>query len=155
MISTFTRHSSFRPTSPANHCSSPENRRSVNCRKRLHSLILPTNKYGLVGTKDGTLEIIDIGSGTRVEVIEARGGFVRTIAALANKLGFVTGSADHEVKFWDYQIKQKPGQVRSSYHSLFYKVFVCFIIREYNNLPFQFIYSTYKTLIEVWKIFCI
>lgn len=76
----------------------------------LCSLILPTNKYGLVGTKDGSLEIIDIGSGTRVEVIEAYGGFVRTIVALPDRLSFVIGSADHEVKFWDYQIKQKIGQ---------------------------------------------
>ncbi|KAL5065667.1 hypothetical protein RYX36_027404 [Vicia faba] len=84
--------------------------RTIDSGYGLCSLILPTNKYGLVGTKDGTLEIIDIGSGTRVEVIEAHGGSVRTIAALPDKLGFITGSADHEVKFWDYQIKQKPGQ---------------------------------------------
>ncbi|CAJ2650069.1 unnamed protein product [Trifolium pratense] len=84
--------------------------RTIDSGYGLCSLIVPTNKYGLVGTKDGTLEIIDIGSGTRVEVAEAHGGSVRTIAALPEKHGFVTGSADHEVKFWEYQITQKPGQ---------------------------------------------
>ncbi|KAL9332006.1 hypothetical protein ACSQ67_001616 [Phaseolus vulgaris] len=73
-------------------------------------LILPTNKYGVVGTKDGTIEIIDIGSGTCVEVMEAHGGSVRSITALPHKNGFVTGSANHDVKFWEYQFKQKPGQ---------------------------------------------
>ncbi|KAE9621797.1 putative transcription factor WD40-like family [Lupinus albus] len=84
--------------------------RTVDSGYGLCSLILPSNKYGLVGTKDGTLEIIDIGSGTCVEVVEAHGGSVRSIAALPDRNGFVTGSADHDVKFWEYQIKQKPGQ---------------------------------------------
>ncbi|RZC21379.1 WD repeat-containing protein 3 isoform B [Glycine soja] len=84
--------------------------RTIDSGYGLCSLILPTNKYGLVGTKDGTIEIIDIGSGTCVEVMEAHGGSVRSIAALPHKNGFVTGSADHDVKFWEYQIKQKPGQ---------------------------------------------
>lgn len=85
--------------------------RTIDSGYGLCSLILPTNKYGLVGTKEGTLEIIDIGSGARVEVVEAHGGSLRSITALPNKNGFVTGSADHDVKFWEYQIKQKPGQV--------------------------------------------
>ncbi|OIW05134.1 hypothetical protein TanjilG_02607 [Lupinus angustifolius] len=84
--------------------------RTVDSGYGLCSLILPSNKYGLVGTKDGTLEIIDIGSGTCVEVVEAHGGSVRSIAALPDRNGFVTGSADHDVKFWEYQIKQKPGE---------------------------------------------
>ncbi|KAI5428738.1 hypothetical protein KIW84_033654 [Lathyrus oleraceus] len=84
--------------------------RTIDSGYGLCSLILPSNKYGLVGTKDGRLEIIDIGSGTHVEVIEAHGGSMRTIVALPDRLVFVTGSADHEVKFWDYQIKQKPVQ---------------------------------------------
>ncbi|XP_027349574.1 WD repeat-containing protein 3 [Abrus precatorius] len=82
--------------------------RTIDSGYGLCSLILSTNKYGLVGTKDGTLEIIDIGSGTCLEVMEAHGGSVRTIAALPDRNGFVTGSADHDVKFWEY--KQKLGQ---------------------------------------------
>lgn len=85
--------------------------RTIDSGYGLCSLILPTNKYGVVGTKDGTIEIIDIGSGTCVEVMEAHGGSVRSITALPHKNGFVTGSADHDVKFWEYQFKQKPGQV--------------------------------------------
>ncbi|CAI9758847.1 unnamed protein product [Fraxinus pennsylvanica] len=62
----------------------------------------------VVGTKGGTLEIIDVRNGTCMEVVEARGGSVQPIAATAD--GFVTGIADHDVKFWEYQTTQKPGQ---------------------------------------------
>ncbi|KAF8389466.1 hypothetical protein HHK36_026161 [Tetracentron sinense] len=71
---------------------------------------VPGNRYALVGTKSGTLEIIDVGSGTCMEVVEAHGGSVRSIATFPDGSGFVTGSADHDVKFWEYQIMQKPGQ---------------------------------------------
>ncbi|XP_057721128.1 uncharacterized protein LOC130935409 [Arachis stenosperma] len=84
--------------------------RTIDSGYGLCSLILPSNKYGLVGTKDGTIEIIDIGSGTRLEAVEAHGASVRSIALLPDKNGFVTGSADHDVKFWEYQLKQSPGQ---------------------------------------------
>ncbi|KAF5187418.1 Wd repeat-containing protein [Thalictrum thalictroides] len=69
---------------------------------------IPGNKFALVGTNAGTLEIIDVGSGTCVEVVEAHGDSVGSIVMLPNEKGFVTGSADHNVKFWEY--RQKPGQ---------------------------------------------
>ncbi|KAE9590897.1 putative transcription factor WD40-like family [Lupinus albus] len=106
--------------------------RTVDSGYGLCSLILPSNKYGLVGTKDGTLEIIDIGSGTCVEVVEAHGGSVRSIAALPDRNGFVTGSADHDVKFWEYQIKQKPGQVCRLYHSIL--IFNIYLLQRYNSI---------------------
>lgn len=113
--------------------------RTIDSGYGLCSLILPSNKYGLVGTKDGIVEIIDIGSGACLEAVEAHGASVRSIAALPDKNGFVTGSADHDVKFWEYQMKQKPGQVCSSYHlRFFFKIFVCY------KYIFQFnIFSSY------------
>ncbi|CAN8324599.1 unnamed protein product [Cochlearia groenlandica] len=74
------------------------------------SLIVPKSKYGIVGTKSGVLEIIDIGSATKVEDVEAHGGTIWSIAHIPDDTGFVTVSADHEVKFWEYQVKKKPGQ---------------------------------------------
>ncbi|KAF5747856.1 WD repeat-containing protein 3 [Tripterygium wilfordii] len=84
--------------------------RTVDSGYGLCGLILPHNKYALVGTKAGAIEIIDIGSGTCTEKMEAHGGSLRSIAAIPNENGFITGSADHEVKFWEYQIRQKPSQ---------------------------------------------
>lgn len=87
--------------------------RTIDSGYGLCGLIVPHNKYALVGTKDGKIEIIEIGSGTCIEVLEAHGGSVRSIAALPNENAFITGSADHDVRFWEYQVKQKPGQVWS------------------------------------------
>lgn len=75
----------------------------------LCGLFVPGNKYAVVGTKKGTLEIIDVRSGTCVDIVEAHGGDVRSIASTED--GFVTGSADQDVKFWAYAFAQKPGQV--------------------------------------------
>lgn len=85
--------------------------RTIDSGYGLCGLILPHNKHALVGTKGGTLEIIDIGSGTCIEVVEAHGGSVRSIATIPDENGFVTGSEDHELKFWEYQYTQ-PNQVR-------------------------------------------
>ncbi|KAK6140125.1 hypothetical protein DH2020_026123 [Rehmannia glutinosa] len=82
--------------------------RTIDSGYGLCGLFVPGNKYAIVGTKSGTLEIIDVGSGTCVEVVEAHGGSVQSIAATAD--GFVTGSSDKDVKFWEYQTTQKPGQ---------------------------------------------
>lgn len=84
--------------------------RTIDSGYGLCGLILPCNKYALVGTKAGTIEIIDIGSGTCIEVVEAHGGSVRSIATIPDGNGFVTGSEDHEVKYWEYQYTQEPNQ---------------------------------------------
>ncbi|CAI0469364.1 unnamed protein product [Linum tenue] len=84
--------------------------RTIDSGYGLCGLFVPHNRYALVGTKGGTVEIIDIGSATRIEEVEAHGGAIRSITAIPDENGFVTGSADHDVKFWEYQIKQKPGQ---------------------------------------------
>ncbi|KAL3839717.1 hypothetical protein ACJIZ3_024308 [Penstemon smallii] len=82
--------------------------RTIDSGYGLCALFVPGNKYAVVGTKSGTLEIIDVPSGTCVEVVEAHGGSVQSIAATAD--GFVTGSTDHDVKFWEYQTLQNSGQ---------------------------------------------
>lgn len=97
--------------------------RTIDSGYGLCSFIVPHSKYGLVGTKAGSIEIIDMGSGTCLEVVEAHGGSLRSIAALPDENGFVTGSADHDVKFWEYEIKQKPGQVCYLYNSLLFFFF--------------------------------
>lgn len=86
----------------------------------LCGLILPLNKYAFVGTKEGKIEIIDIGSGTCVEVVEAHGGHIWSIVAIPNENAFVTVSEDHDVKFWEYQIEQKPGEVCFAIPFLFF-----------------------------------
>uniref|UniRef100_A0A0D9Z262 Small-subunit processome Utp12 domain-containing protein n=1 Tax=Oryza glumipatula TaxID=40148 RepID=A0A0D9Z262_9ORYZ len=87
--------------------------RTIDSDYGLCSAFVPGNRYALVGTKSGTLEIIDINSGSSIEVIEAHAGSIRSIVLIPNEdgtagaRGFVTGSADHDVKFWEYQLMQK------------------------------------------------
>lgn len=87
--------------------------RTIDSDYGLCSAFVPGNRYALVGTKSGTLEIIDINSGSSIEVIEAHAGSIRSIVLIPNEdgtagaWGFVTGSADHDVKFWEYQLMQK------------------------------------------------
>lgn len=86
--------------------------RTIDSGYGLCGLFVPGNKYAVVGTKNGTLEIIDVRSGICVDVVEAHGGSIQSIAPSPDGSGFVTGSIDHDVKFWEYQTTQKPGHVR-------------------------------------------
>lgn len=68
----------------------------------LCSLFAPGNKHAIVGTKEGTLEILDIGSCSRVEVVEAHQGPVWSVCLRPGGAGFISGSADKTIKFWDW-----------------------------------------------------
>jgi U3 small nucleolar RNA-associated protein 12 len=70
----------------------------------LCSLFVPGNKHAVVGTKEGTLEILDIAASAKIASIQAHSGPVWSIAALPDGSGFVSGSADKEVKFWEWDL---------------------------------------------------
>ena len=59
----------------------------------------------MVGTKEGTLEILDIGAGESVSSIEAHKGAVWAVSPLPDNSGLVSGSADHEAKFWEWEVR--------------------------------------------------
>ncbi|KAI8983108.1 WD40-repeat-containing domain protein [Pilobolus umbonatus] len=80
--------------------------RSIDCGFALCSTFLPGNKHILIGTKTGELELYDIGSSSLVESIKAHDGAVYSLQARPDKRGFVTGSADKDVKFWDFTMTQ-------------------------------------------------
>lgn len=111
----------------------------------LCGLFLPGNKYAVVGTKGGTLEIIDVSSGTCIDVVEAHGGSVQSIAETSNGIGFVTGSADHDIKFWELQTTRKPGQVC---HSVIHKSLLCYIDMHANKIKKNKRYESSKNSIE-------
>lgn len=70
----------------------------------LCTLFAPGNRHAVLGTKEGTLEILDIGASARVASIEAHSGAIWTLAPSADGSGFVSGSADKEVKFWEWEL---------------------------------------------------
>ncbi|KAM7263596.1 hypothetical protein ACFE04_001279 [Oxalis oulophora] len=80
--------------------------RTIDSGYGLCGLIDPRNKYAFIGTKDGKIETIDIGSGTRIGVQDAHDGSIRSLARIPDENGFVTGSANREVVFWKYERSQ-------------------------------------------------
>ena len=70
----------------------------------LSLMFVPGNNYLVLGTKEGTLEVFDVGAATKVHTQEAHSGPVWSLCMLPDKSGFVSGSADKEVKFWLWQV---------------------------------------------------
>jgi len=70
----------------------------------LCSIFVPGNKYSIVGTKVGELAIFDLTSGTLVESIKGHEGAIWSMDVKPDSTGFVTGSADKEIKFWEFEL---------------------------------------------------
>ncbi|SAL94956.1 hypothetical protein [Absidia glauca] len=87
--------------------------RSIDCGYALCSAFLPGDRHILLGTKTGELELYDIGSATMIQSIKAHDGPVYSLAIRPDKRGFVTGSADKDVKFWDFDLLEKSASEKS------------------------------------------
>lgn len=72
-------------------------------------LLAPGNRHAVVGTKEGTLQVIDTGLSAVCTTIAAHQGAVWSMAALPDQSGFVSGSADHDLKFWEWQLESGEG----------------------------------------------
>lgn len=70
----------------------------------LCAIFVPGLKHAVIGTKEGTIEIFDLGASSRVHVEAAHKGPCWSLALLPNKTGFVSGGADHQVKFWQWKV---------------------------------------------------
>ncbi|XP_078372501.1 WD repeat-containing protein 3-like [Oculina patagonica] len=78
--------------------------RTVTTGYALSSMFVPGDKHVIVGTKAGKLEIYDISSGQLLESVDAHEGPVWSIALASDKRGFVSGSGDSTVKFWEFEL---------------------------------------------------
>ncbi|CAG8542010.1 7989_t:CDS:10 [Funneliformis mosseae] len=58
----------------------------------------------IIGTKSGHLELYDIASASLLESIEAHERAIWSLQVRPDKKGLVTGSADANVKFWDFDM---------------------------------------------------
>ncbi|KAL4458578.1 hypothetical protein ABPG75_013443 [Micractinium tetrahymenae] len=74
----------------------------------LCALFAPGNRHAIAGTKEGTIEIFDVGTSSRIAVVNAHTGPVWSLAALPDSSGFVSGSADHDIKFWEWGVAADP-----------------------------------------------
>lgn len=75
--------------------------RTLACGFGLCTAFLPGDRHLAVGTKEGTLTVFDLGSGDAVQEEQAHRGALWSIDVRPDRKGMVTGSADHDVKFWD------------------------------------------------------
>ncbi|CAO3638307.1 unnamed protein product [Cunninghamella blakesleeana] len=78
--------------------------RSIDCGYALCSSFLPGDRHILIGTKTGELELYDIGAAVMIQSIKAHDGPIYSLSVRPDKRGFVTGSADKDVKFWDFDL---------------------------------------------------
>ncbi|KAG0012704.1 hypothetical protein BGZ80_011564 [Entomortierella chlamydospora] len=85
--------------------------RTMECGYALCCAFLPGNRHVIVGTKSGHLELFDLGSSSMIESIEAHEGAIWSLQVRPDRRGLVTGSADKDVKFWDFDmIEEQIGQ---------------------------------------------
>ncbi|XP_023931815.1 WD repeat-containing protein 3-like [Lingula anatina] len=78
--------------------------RTIDCEYGLCSMFAPGDRHAIIGTKSGKLQIFDIASGSLLENVEAHLGAVWSVCMSPDKRGIISGSADKEVKFWDFEL---------------------------------------------------
>ncbi|EIE21123.1 transducin family protein [Coccomyxa subellipsoidea C-169] len=78
--------------------------RSIETGQGLCALFAPGNRHAVVGTKEGSIQILDIGASEVCDTIAAHTAAVWSVVALPDSSGFVSCSADHDVKFWEWEV---------------------------------------------------
>lgn len=78
--------------------------RTMSCDYAVCSMFAPGDRHVILGTKSGKLQLFDVASGSLVEDIPAHGGTVWSISLAPDKRGIVSGGADKQVKFWNFEL---------------------------------------------------
>ena len=71
---------------------------------------LPGNAYVIIGSREGKLQLVDFASGDVVYEDQAHNGAIWSLDIRPDGETLVTGSADHEVKFWDLDVDETTGK---------------------------------------------
>ncbi|KAG4305834.1 hypothetical protein PORY_000744 [Pneumocystis oryctolagi] len=88
--------------------------RSLDCGYALCCSFCLENKYVILGTKGGHLELFDIPSSTMIERISAHEGVIWSLKLQPNGQGFITGSSDKTVKFWNLKVDSDSSEGKES-----------------------------------------
>ncbi|KAI8772864.1 WD repeat-containing protein 3 [Biomphalaria glabrata] len=78
--------------------------RTFQCDYALCNMFVANDKHVIIGTKTGQLQLFDIDGGIMLHSFVAHQGAVWSVAPMPDKRGLVSGGADHEVKFWNYEL---------------------------------------------------
>ena len=60
------------------------------------------------GSQTGQVQLYEVGSGDLLQEVGAHSGAVWSVDVSPDRRGLVTGSADHDVKFWDFELISDP-----------------------------------------------
>nr|GAT54036.1 predicted protein [Mycena chlorophos] len=77
--------------------------RTMPCGYAICSTFLPGDRQIAVGTKTGEILIFDLASSSLIETVQAHAATVWSMHVRADERMLVSGSADKEVKFWEFE----------------------------------------------------
>ncbi|KAK2466136.1 hypothetical protein APHAL10511_001778 [Amanita phalloides] len=86
--------------------------RTMECGFAICSTFMPGDRHIAVGTKSGEILLYDIASSSLIESIKAHTGAVWSMHVRADGQALVSGSADKDVKFWQFEYKNTSNTVR-------------------------------------------
>ncbi|KAL8615465.1 hypothetical protein ACOMHN_053801 [Nucella lapillus] len=79
--------------------------RTMECEYALCSTFVPGDRYAIIGTKSGNLQVFDITCGTLVSTVNAHDDTVWSLSlAPKDQNGIITGSKDQTVRFWKFEL---------------------------------------------------
>eukprot|EP01147_Barroeca_monosierra_P000727 gene727-4020_t len=79
------------------------------------AMFVPGDRQALIGTKEGLLKLYDLASGECLQTEEdIHTKAIWSISLLPDKQGFITGSADQTVKFWQFELIQSEDMLRKT-----------------------------------------
>ena len=77
----------------------------MECGYAICSTFLPGDRQVAVGTKSGEILVYDVASSTLIDTVKAHNGTIWSIHVRADGQALVSGSADKDVKFWEFEQK--------------------------------------------------
>ncbi|TDL29382.1 WD-repeat-containing protein [Rickenella mellea] len=87
--------------------------RTLDCPYAICSTFLPGDRQVAVGTRNGEILIFDLASSSLLETVKAHTSTLWSIHVRADGLALVTGGADKDVKFWQFERKNLSADARS------------------------------------------
>ncbi|PVU84642.1 hypothetical protein BB560_007297 [Smittium megazygosporum] len=88
--------------------------REIPCSQVLCLVFLPGDQYLAAGTKIGTIELFDLSSNVLLSSFEAHANGCYAISVKPDKSGLVSGGADSQIKFWNFELYSPQSNGNSS-----------------------------------------
>ncbi|KAF8605289.1 WD-repeat-containing protein [Ceratobasidium sp. AG-I] len=83
--------------------------RTFECGYAICCTFLPGDRQVAVGTKSGEILVFDLASSALVQTTQAHEGAVWSLHVRSDNVAMVSGSADKDVKFWEFERKTEEG----------------------------------------------